>query len=704
MAKKKAADEKTENAELAGRIARYFREIERYDRAVSEWYDEGTSIEKVYLDESRKESSTRKYAMLWANVETLKPAVYAKLPTVICSRRYKDRDKVARTASELIERATNTSFELYGVDETFRFVRDDRLLPGRGQAWVRYESVIEQYPDPTGTIDNETSEIVQLERLKGEKVCVDYVHWKDFGHNVGKTWRQDIWLVWRIVYKTHEEVAQRFGAEKARTLSYTEKAPGQGSGSAKDDPDNRAKIYELWDKERRCVAWLAEGTKDFLEEGDPPIDFQNFFPCPEPCYATKTSKQLIPKPDYAYYRDQAKEINDLTDKIGRMSEWLVVKGFVPNAPSSVADPIEGIIRDKTNTELFAVVDSWTEFQEKGGAAKLVDWFPLDKVMQTIQAAQAARAQLIQDVFQITGISDVFRGATDPNETLGAQELKAQTGTRRLRNTRDAISNFTREVALLVAEVISEQFSPETIAAITGYRYVPTPVIPQQTAMSPMSPMAANVMTQFPGAQMNPALQQQDQVDSNELTFGDAEIALLRDDRMRSFRIDIETDSTIQADENAEKQARMEFVGVAGQYLERTALALQQNPDIASIMSELLMFAVRGFRVGKGVEDTLERGFDQMAKNARQRAMQPPPPDPRMITAQSNAEATKGKLALQAREQQQTAQLEVRQQNIDAATERRKQDLDFRAEIRHQDADASAQARDRAAKLLSGPQT
>jgi len=709
-----------------GTAARYWREVERYNREASDWHQEGEEIEKVYLDENRVQgSSARKFALLWANVEVLKPAVYAKIPTVLCSRRYKDKDRAGRIAAELMERATNTTFELYGVDGVFRAVRDDRLLPGRGTAWVRYEPTIEQR-EVEGEIDGDGEPIV-AEKLVAEKVCVDYVHWQDFGHNVAKTWTADVWLVWRVVYKTQDEVAERFGPEVAARLSYNTKSPGSSSKTA-EDPDSRAKIFEFWDKKRNTVSWMADGEKDFLESGPPPLSFMNFFPCPEPCYATKTSKSLIPRPDYRYYRDHAKEINDLTEKIGNMSQWLIVKGFVPSGPSSIADPIEEALNDKSNRELFVQVDSMADWSERGGAKGLIDWLPLDMVQAALQGAISLRAQMIQDVFQITGISDILRGQTDPNETLGAQELKAQTGTKRLRNTKDEVARFARDTALLVAEVIAENFSPKSIAEITGYRYVPPPppmpmmpimggnIMPMRPGMPvPMSPggitspggvMSPGGMTPVAGPPMghNGGPGMDDSETDTSLTFSDDVIELLRNDKLRSFRIDLETDSTIQADENAEKQQRTEFLSVAVGALERSANVMKLAPDLAPVMSELVMFAARGMRVGKSLEDVLEQALKKAQKRMEAMLAQPqqnPMVEIEKAKLQQKAQSDQAGHMLDQRKMQQDAQLEVRQQDIDAALEKRKQDIARITDLRHERVAADALARDRAATLLGG---
>lgn len=666
--KDREPDKVVEAPKKSDLLSRYWREVERYDRATKSWEEEGENIVKVYMNEG-PDSAIRRFALLWANVETLKPAVYSRLPVVQCSRRYRDKDKTARVAAELMERATNTSLELYGVDEVFRMVRDDRLLPGRGTAWVRYEAAFDTVQVEQINIDpvtqGETIAIVEEDRLRSEQVCVDYVHWQDFGHNVARVWK-DVWLSWRWVYKTKDEVADRFGTKVAEELVYNTKAPsaGESVGHTSETEDRCARICELWDKANNKVSWAVEGASNFLESGEPPIKLTNFFPCPEPLYATKTSKSLIPRADYCYYRDQAKEINDLTDKIHRLTQWLIVKAFVPGGPSSVADPIEEVLRDKGNRELFAQVDSMAEWSDRGGATKLIDWFPLAPVIQAIQAAIQARAQLIQDVFQITGIADVLRGQSDPNETATAVDIRSQTGTRRLRNTKDEISRFCRDVARLMAEVIAENFSPKTLAEMTGFKYIP----PMEQMVSQMGLPPAMGHNGGPPLEEEPGL-----------TFDDATLALLREDRLRSFRIDVETDSTVQADENAEKRSRTEFAEVAGTYLERAVRVVQAAPALAKTAKEILTFVTRAYRAGRGLEETIEQDFNTMVNQFAEKARQPAAKDPVIEVAEvqvaGEIEKNRTNSALKAQEIQTDAALEVRKQDLDAMVKVRDQNID-----------------------------
>src|SRR5262252_2036267 len=75
--------------------------------------------------------------------------------------------------------------------------------------------------------------------------------------------------------------------------------------------------------------------------------------------------------------------------------------------------------------------------------------------------------------------------------------------------------------------------------------------------------------------------------------------ILRDEKTRGFRIEIETDSTIEPDESAEKQARVEFITATGAFMREAMPAIQMTPQIAPMIGEMFLFLVRGFRAGRG---------------------------------------------------------------------------------------------------------
>ena len=68
-----------------------------------------------------------------------------------------------------------------------------------------------------------------------------------------------------------------------------------------------------------------------------------------------------------------------------------------------------------------------------------------QIATTIQALGDLRKQVIEDIYQIMGISDIMRGATDPSETLGAQQLKTQNGSTRTRDKQQELVRIARDL-------------------------------------------------------------------------------------------------------------------------------------------------------------------------------------------------------------------------------------------------------------------
>lgn len=106
---------------------------------------------------------------------------------------------------------------------------------------------------------------------------------------------------------------------------------------------------------------------------------------------------------------------------------------------------------------------------------------------------------------------------------------------------------------------------------------------------------------------------------------EAVIALLRDNRMRGFKIDVETDTLIEADQDAEKQRRIELVTAVGEYLGKVGPLAVQMPQLASLVGGMLQFSVRGFKVGSELEDLIEKTMDDIQQSLAN--PQPPQPDP-----------------------------------------------------------------------------
>jgi hypothetical protein len=128
---------------------------------------------------------------------------------------------------------------------------------------------------------------------------------------------------------------------------------------------------------------------------------------------------------------------------------------------------------------------------------------------------------------------------------------------------------------------------------------------------------------------------------------DAVMQLMRDDRMRGFRIDIETDSTIQADENEYKQRLGEMVTGVGMFIEKVMPAAEAHPELAPFLGEMLLTVTRGYRVGRQMEGALEDAVVAIEDKAAQG--QGGRIDPATAKAQADAAMKKMEIEAQLKE-------------------------------------------------------
>ncbi|MGO7589957.1 hypothetical protein [Rhizobium leguminosarum] len=653
-----------EKYDLAKVGAHWQQELERGQRYFKSWVDRCTKIEKIYLQQNDQQSAKRRFAMLWANISVLQPAVYARVPQPVVERRFKDAEPVARMASELVERNLAYTADDADLDSVMRSVRDDFLLCARGSVWLRYEADFEpldmgvEPSDPAGA----TAAGSPMEQITDERICIDYVHWSDFLHSPARRWKDVTWVA-RRVPMTDGEFDKRFPEGRASLA-----ANGAGSNHGTNQTEraqNEGKTYvwEIWCKTENYTVWIAEGSPVALEVSEPPLKLARFFPCPRPAFGTLSTSSLIPVPDYVYYQQQCDEIDMLTERVNKLTDQLRLKIFYPSGDGSVSPAIEKAMRPENDTVMVPIPE-WAAFTDKGGSNAIVT-LPIDEVQKVIVACIEVRKQLVEDVYQITGISDIVRGDTQASETATAQRIKSQWGSIRIRDRQAELARFARDIVNLAGEIICDQFQPETLMLVSGIQ-LPTAAQKQQVQMQmqqqqmqqQQAAMRAQQMGQPAPPPQPPQIPPEVQKMMEQPTI-DEVVELLRNDSVRGFRIDIETDSTIEPDEDAEKQRRMEFVQMVGGFMQQAGAIAQQTPMLVPVMVETLLFAARGFRAGRQLENTLEQVGAQLSQSAT--APKPPPePTPEQMINLKTAQVKAGA-------EEKKAQLSVAQAQIEHQT-------------------------------------
>ncbi len=626
-------------------------ELERASRYFDKWRRRCEKIEKIYLAQNASESSAdRSFPMLWANVSVLQPAVYARVPTPAVERRFKDPDPVARVGSEMLERVLSYQMEKADLDSLMKQCRDDFLLFARGTPWIRYEADIE--PQDLGTETSETPQEEQAEtgqlppeeRITAERICVDYVHWSDFLHTPARRWGDVTWVA-RRVPMTEDEIKKRFGNEAYQRLASEVIDTKKGKNDT-ERAQNAGKtgIWEIWCKSENYAVWIADGSSEALEVSEPPLDLEDFWPCPRPAYGTTSTGSLIPVPDYVYYQGQVEEIDALTKRINKLTDQLRLVGFYPAGDGDVSSAIERAL-DPNNDTAMIPIPAWAAFTDKGGSNAIV-WLPVEQVQKVMVACIEARKQLIEDVYQITGISDIVRGDTEASETATAQRIKSQWGSIRIRDRQAEIARFARDIIRISGEIICNLFQPQTLMLMSGVNLLTNEQKQQAALQQQQYQMMAQRAQQM--GQQPPPPPQGPSPDMMQQPSIDDVVQLLRDDNVRGFRIDIETDSTIEPDENAEKQNRMEFAQVIGGFIQQAGPVAQQMPSLVPVMGEVLLFVARGFRTGRQLENSLEQAIGTVAQQVMA-PKSPPEPSPdeqiKMQTTQIKAQAEQKKAQL-----------------------------------------------------------
>ena len=659
--------------EIAHSYEDWYKIIGGYERQYKRWEARVDRIVKKYKDDSRYDRNPNaRFNILWSNVQTIQPAIFARLPRPDVSRRFRDNDPIGRVASMMLERALEFEIEHYG-DYKSAMTNSvlDRLLGGRGVAWVRYEphfSAEEGEPDDGLEVTEDTDEAEtegaveneSQERIEYECAPVDYVHWKEFGHSPGaRTW-EEVTAVWRKVYMTRPALVERFGEDLGHKIPLDTKPADDKNSYKPMDGIYEAVIYEVWDKETGKVLWISKSLGKILDERDDPLQLENFWPCPKPLYATLTTDSLEPIPDFVIYQDQARELDALCDRIDGLINALKVRGVYDASASELAR----LFSEGENNTLIPV-HNWMAFAEKQGMKGAIDLVDITPFATALQSCYTAMEQVKNQIYELMGIADIQRGQSDPNDTLGAQIIKSNNAAGRLKTQQHAVVDFATSLLSIKAQIICNHFTDDTLIKISG------------------------------------AMQLSDQ----DKQLIPQAIELLRNEASKNFRIEVTSDSMIYQDEQQEKADRMSFLQAIGGFMQQAIPASQASPELTPMLMEMLKFAVTSFKAGKQLEGIIDETADKFREQAKQAQGQPKPPSPEQQKLQMTMQLEQAKMQATQAQAQQSAQLEQAKLQGQMQLEKAKQEyqaqenqLKFQLEEQRNQADAQMKLHSDQAKM------
>lgn len=512
-------------------VSAWIQAIKLQRDAEKDWRKKAKSVCEKYVNEGKDKSS---FNVLYSNTQTISPAIYNSQPAPDIRERYEE-SQAGKYISRALERSIVYSADQYDMHSVIQDSVLDMVLPGRGSARVRYNPEF----GPDGLISHQS-------------VYCELVDWDSLIIGPAKRWADVPWIAFEH-YMTRGQI-NALSPDIGPTVELTEICNGAKDEEVSRLPTmfKRALVYEIWDKETRTVTFITPSHRDEpLREGEAPFNLSDFFPIPRPLYAIRRTDSLVPCVPFSIYEDQADELDITTKRIKALTKCLKWRGVYAKAFGAFGEI------EKAEDGEFIPTENDFEIMGGMGLDKAVLFMPIRDLMSVINELLAQREQIKQTIYEITGISDILRGSTKAQETLGAQQLKAQWGSLRISDMQADIQRFARDLIRMQVEIIAENFEPEVIKSMTNME------IPPQL------------------------------------------LQIMRSDLSRRYTIDVETDSTIRADLSRSQENVSRFVQGIGSFIQAVGPAVQAGAMPKEVVVELLLSFARNFKLGRQAEAAIE---------------------------------------------------------------------------------------------------
>jgi hypothetical protein len=614
-------------------------EIDAAKDRVSDWYEKAEEAEEKYKDD--RERAFGAVNLFWSNVETQKAAIgedFGK-PQVTRVNMPENDGGLARQVSMVWERSIAAAVRDTNDNHDIGLAVNDIFIPGRGQIWLELE--------------------VKEEPGRPKWVCAPLVRvkWCDYLEGPADRWGDVPWVARRHEF-TRDELMEECGLDddEAAAVPLNTRVSGDRKKRRRKKGDEqfmRAAVWEIWTKfPRKGRLYVAEGYDEVLCWDDDPYRLKNFFPCPRPIRANG-DEGMEPITDFSRCEDQFLELNRISERIYVLTETLRRRGVHDKRFKEMGD----LALADDNVSL--AIESWEELKQAGGLPGVMLWEDLQPTIQVLMELHKQRRELVNLIYELSGVSDLARGMTDPRETLGAQKLKASFGSGRFRSREVESRRFAAEAYALKAEIIAEMFPREQIQEMSGIS-LPTRADVEKANSQLKQIVGQYQAAQQAGIQLPPP--NQEQIDhlarlaQTRFTWEDVS-GVLRSDYRRCYTVECETDQTKFIDEESDKQAVTQMFGQAITALQQLAPMIAGNPKTGDVFKQLFMFVISRFRAGRAMEEGFERVFDDAISAAQGQQGQQQPPSPEVLAGQAKVKVAEIGL--------QTAQVRLQTEQIKA---------------------------------------
>ncbi|MGL5011804.1 MAG: hypothetical protein ACRC6I_18155 [Paracoccaceae bacterium] len=550
-----------------------------------DWRSDALKATIAYSGEKADEGKRYSFNILFSNVETIVPSVYNSTPSPDVRRRFSDPDPASKTVSQALERFISLQLDNGALDGEIESATQDAFLAGRGIVRLR-------------VVGDETRPGVEFE----------HVSWRDYVEGIAKRFK-------KVPWQAFKQSLSRDEAEKVTASGYV---TAQATASGMDErlsgePDDDVIVWEVWCKRKREVLFIRERDGFILKREPDPLGLPEFFPTPEPIQPVSIAGRRMPINPFSIYRDLADELELLTKRISKIVNGMKVRGGVI-AGEATTDIKE--LAEAGDNELVEIKGMEIATQA-GGLDKMISWWPIEKAAQVVAELSKRREEVKQAIYEITGISDIVRGASRVSETATAQQIKSQWGSLRIKKMQRQVEASVRDLFQMIAHIAATMVDPQTLSQMTA------------------------------------------------IPLGEPEAALLSQPILMAYRVDVESDSTIRADVSRNQEQMNLFLQGTAQYIQAMGPAVQAGTIPQDAALEIYASFARSFKLGKQVEDIL----DGLSERVKQDSEAKGPTPQQQEAERQKAEKEKASVKMEIDNHAKTADLSTREAQLKLAEDR-----------------------------------
>lgn len=561
-----------------------------------------------------------KFPLWWSCWKIRQPIVFARMPVPMLKDTQGD-DPFGRTACVVGERFIKSILKTFDAFTEFASGIDDFLVTnfGWGRWFYKTELCVEdekirlqivkpppmegmepqEAPQPilvnpaTGEQVTDESQVLEDDMgpyiLSGQKVDVESesVYFESqlysalYIENDTRKWNEVTRCAMEYNY-SYRDFKKKFGEKALEKISLVD--------IEQHKTGKPIIVFEYWDEMLKECRWLAENSDDFFQpEGGSPTtyglkeiegaqeDYDNsdlyglssFYPCTEPLIFNNTPRNFWPTPEFFQVADIIEHINSVFSRAVLLTKAIRIRflfdSSVPQLKELIGETGEGGGIGIPNLEKALIAG-------KGSLAMLVQYMPIDDLLSGLNNMYNAFNQGLDTFYQITGMSDLIRGQTNPDsdKTYGERQMEGKFALNRIEPYQRKAQEWVKNNLQIGMEMGLKMFSESTVDEY---------IVPQT-------------------------------LDDEDKQRYVGALALLKDNKRSRFRVDFETDSTIAINENWRRQQAIETANIITKMLESTASVAETQPALAKTELKIMEHVIGELTNGKLFIDEVKASIQE----------------------------------------------------------------------------------------------